>query len=193
MAQNKNLGRLQEQVLFFLAENPHNHTQGIQKGIKHPAEQYGSVLKAVKALEKSGCIKSQKGKSKKKVSIKFYSCTEEGAFYALARSHDANVLKVLDAYKDKHDLYRSFRNLYDIWGCDLFVRFIRNLSEFLPMVQKDGLQEALPFFIMKFARESKDADPTARKKIIRETMKQFPQTKQLMKEWAKIMNELVGE
>jgi hypothetical protein len=61
------------------------------------------------------------------------------------------------------------------------------------MVQKEGLQKALPFLIMKIAIESKDADPTIRKKIIRETMKQFPQTKQLMKEWANIMNELVGE
>ena len=33
----KELGSLQEKVLFFLAENPENHKQGIQQGINHPA------------------------------------------------------------------------------------------------------------------------------------------------------------
>jgi DNA-binding PadR family transcriptional regulator len=194
MAQTKNLGTLQEKVLYFLAENPHNHKQAIQKGIEHPDDQYGSVLKAVEALKDSGCIKWKKGKSMKKVSIKFYDCTEEGAFYALARNPRANVLKILDAYKDQYDSYKALRNLYDAYGHDLFVKFIRDVDEFLPMVQKQGLEKALPYLFMKIVREASDVDLTQRKRIARESMKQLsPQMKKAMKEWAKSINEIVGE
>jgi len=57
----KELGSLQEKVLFFLAENPENHKQGIQQGINHPAEQYGSVSKAVDALKNMGLIERAVG------------------------------------------------------------------------------------------------------------------------------------
>jgi DNA-binding PadR family transcriptional regulator len=180
-------------VLFYLAENPHNHKQAIQKGIEYQP-QYGSVLNAVRALEKSGYIKSKKGKSKKKVPIKFFKCTEEGAFYALAKNPNANVLKILDAYKDQYDSYKSLRNLYDAYGQDVFIKFIRDVDEFLPMVQKQGLEKALPLLFMKIVREVNNVNPTERKKIARESMKQLsPQMKKAMKEWAKSINELVGE
>lgn len=189
----KELGSLQKKILFFLSENPNNNTQAIQRGIEYPDAQYPNILKDVKTLKKSKLVKSRKGKSMKNVSIDIYSCTEEGAFYALARNPNVNVLDVLDAYKDQYNLYKSFRALYDVFGRGRFVRFIRIVNEFLPMVQKDGLQKALPFLFMKFTTEAKDEDPIERKRFAREMMKLFPQTKQTMKEWAKSMNEVVGE
>jgi DNA-binding PadR family transcriptional regulator len=82
----KELGSLQEKVLFSVTENPQNHKQAIQQGIKHSAEQYGSVLKAVDAFEKLGFVESKKTSSQKKVQIKIYSCTDSGIFYALAKN-----------------------------------------------------------------------------------------------------------
>ena len=55
----KELGCLQEKVLFYLAENPEKHKKGIQQGISHPADQYGSIKNAVDALEKIGFIESK--------------------------------------------------------------------------------------------------------------------------------------
>ena len=66
----KELGSLQEKVLFFLAENPENHKKAIQQGIGHPDGQYGSVLNAIEPLEKLGYVESKEGLSKKNVKIK---------------------------------------------------------------------------------------------------------------------------
>ena len=63
----KELGNLQEKVLFFLAENPENHKQGIQQGINHPTDQYGSVKNAVDILEKFGYLESKITASQKNV------------------------------------------------------------------------------------------------------------------------------
>ena len=144
----KELGSLQEKVLFFLAENPENHKQAIQQGIQYPSEQYGSVLKAVDTLEKSDYIKSKEIKSQKNVKIKIYNCTELGVFYALTRNSDANILKILDTHKDKIEFCKQFRAIYDVWGHDHFAMFVKDMSEFLPMVQKNGVEQASPYLMM---------------------------------------------
>jgi hypothetical protein len=76
MALHRELGSLQMQVLDFIAKNPDQHKQSIQKGIS--SKDYGSVLNAVNALEKSGFIESIKEPSEKNVPIKLYNCTEKG-------------------------------------------------------------------------------------------------------------------
>jgi DNA-binding PadR family transcriptional regulator len=187
----KELGSLQEKVLFFLAENPQNHKQAIQQGIKHPAEQYGSILKAVDALEKLGFAESKKTPSQKKVQIKIYSCTDSGVFYALAKNPCSNIPKILDAYKLKFEFCKSFRQLYDVWGHDYFAMYIRDAVELLPIVQKNGFGQALPYLLMKAIEEMKNIDPKIRKKNAREALKLFPETKQMLKEWQKNINELI--
>ena len=187
----KELGSLQEKVLFYLAENPDNHKQGIQKGIEHPTEQYGSVKKAVDTLEGLGYIESKEATSQKNVKIKSYNCTESGVFYALTKNSSANVLKILDAYKAKVDFCKSFRQLYDVWEHDHFMMYLKDVGEFLPMVQKNGVEQALPYLFMKVVKEMQILDPKTRKKNAKEALKLFPQTKQALKEWQNNINELL--
>jgi DNA-binding PadR family transcriptional regulator len=187
----KELGSLQEKVLFFLAENPENHKQAIQQGIQHPSEQYGSVLKAVDTLEKLEFLESKEIKSQKNVQIKIYNCTELGVFYALTRNSDANILKVLDAYKSRIEFCKSFQALYDVWGHDHFAMFLRDMGEFLPMVQKNGVELAMPYLFLKIAKQMQSLDPKTKKKNVKEALKQYPQTKQMLKEIQKNINELL--
>lgn len=187
----KELGSLQKKVLFFLAENPDNHKQAIQQGINYPAEQYGSVAKAVTALENSDYIESKEVFSKKGVKIKSYICTELGVFYTLCKNPYANFIKVLDSYKNQSETWASFRGLYDVWGNDGFVRFFRDVSDFLPMMKKEGIEKALTFLFLKIAMDAQALDPKTRRKNAKAAMKQFPHTKQMMKEWTKNINELL--
>jgi hypothetical protein len=187
----KELGSLQEKVLFYLAENPENHKQAIQKGIQHPAEQYGSVLKAVDTLEKLGFIESKKMPSQKNVQIKIYSCTDLGVFYTFAKNPSPNIPKILDAYKSRVDFCKPFQGLYDVWGHDHFVMFLKDIGEFLPMVHKNGVEQAAPYLLMKIAKQMQNIDPETRKKNVKEAMKQFPHTKQMLKEMQKNINELL--
>jgi DNA-binding PadR family transcriptional regulator len=187
----KELGSLQEKVLFFLAENPEKHKQAIQQGIQHPSEQYGSVLKAVDTLEKLEFIKSKEIKSQKNVQIKIYNCTELGVFYALTRNSDANFLKILDAYKSQIEFCQQFQELYKAWGHDHFASFLKNMRDFLPMVQKNGIEEAMPYLLMKMVNLMQSLDPKTRKKNAKEAMKQFPHTKQMLKDIRKNINELL--
>jgi len=67
MALAKELGRLQEKILFYIAEKPGQHKQAIQKSM--PSKQYGSILNSVNALEKSGYIQSEEERSLKNVKM----------------------------------------------------------------------------------------------------------------------------
>ena len=187
----KELGSLQEKVLFFLADNPNNHKQAIQQGIDHPAAQYGSVLKAVDALEKLGYIESKTVTSKKNVQIKTYICTELCVFYALTRNSKLNIPEMLDAYKDKIDFCKQFRALYNAWGHDHFMLFLADMREFLPTIQENGMEQAMAYLIMKMAKQAKSVDQKTRTKNVREAMKQFPKTRPMLKEWRNNIDEVL--
>jgi len=186
----KELGSLQEKVLFFLAENSENHKQAIQQGTNHPADQYGSISKAVDALDKSGFIRSKTAKSQKKVEIRLYSCTEEGILYSLAKNPSANIPKVLSACKDA-EFCKQFSALYAVWGHDHFRMFLNDIGEFLPMIHNKGLEYAYPYLIMKMARQLQSIDPKTRKKNVKAAIQQFPKAKDMVKEMQDNLKDLV--
>ena len=185
----KELGCLQEKVLFYLAQNPGKHKQAIQQGIQHPSDQYGSIYNAVDTLEKLGFIESTEGISQKKVKIRIYSCTDSGVFYALTHS-TPNIVKVLDAYKSKVEFCNSFRQLYDVWGQDHFSTYLKDVGKFLPIVQRDGTEVAMPYLLMLLLQEMKNIDPKDRKRNAKEALKVFPESKIWLKEWKKNLDEL---
>ena len=187
----KELGSLQEKVLFYLAENPEHHKQGILQGILHPTEQYGSIVKAVDALEKFSFIQSKDAISQKNLKIKIYYCTESGVFYALTKNSSANVLKILDAYKNSVDFCKSFRQLYEVWGHDHFIMYLRDIGDFLPIVQKNGMDVAMPYLLMKILKQMQNIDTKTRKRNAKEALRLFPQSKQLLREWRNNLDELL--
>jgi DNA-binding PadR family transcriptional regulator len=188
----KELGSLQEKILFFLAENPENHKQGIQQGINHPADQYGSVSKAVDSLETHGFVVPKDAVSQKNVRIKTYSCTESAIFYALTRNPSANPVKIFEAYKNKVSWCESLRQLYDIWGRDHFMAYFRDVGDVLPIIQKKGFSEALPYLFFKAVELTHSIDKRARNRNVREALKLFPENKEMLKEWRKNIDEVLS-
>ena len=187
----KELGSLQEKVLFFLAENPENHKQGIQQGINHPAEQYGSVSKAVDALEKFGFVAAIEGVSQKNLKIKIYSCTESGVFYALTRNPSAKPVEIFEANKDKVSWCKSLRQLYDVWGHDHFMAYFRDVGDILPIIQKKGVAEAMPYMFFKAVKLTHSIDKKTRNRNVKEALKLFPENKEMLKEWRKNIDEVL--
>jgi DNA-binding PadR family transcriptional regulator len=174
-----------------LAENPENHKQGIQQGINHPAEQYGSVSKAVDALEKFGFIAAIEGVSQKNLKIKIYSCTESGVFYALTRNASAKPVEILEAYKNKVSWCKSLRQLYDVWGHDHFMAYFRDVGDILPIIQKKGVAEAMPYMFFKAVKLTHSIDKKTRNKNVKEALKLFPENKEMLKEWRKNIDEVL--
>jgi len=185
------LGSLQQKSLYFLAENPENHKQAIQQGINHPADQYGSVSKAVDSLEQSGFIISRETMSQKNNKIKLFRCTDEGVLYALARNPSCNILKVLDSYKEKMEFCKQFRALYDVWGQKHMTLFLKELGEFLPMVHSKGFDYATPYLVMNFVKLQQTLDPKTKKNNVKGAMNQFPKSKKMLKEMKKKIDELL--
>lgn len=186
----KELGKLQEKVLIYLAENPDNHKQAIQQGIQHPPDQYGSISNAVSTLEKLGYIESKEGISQKKVKIKLYYCNESGVFYALTHPNN-DVIKILESYKSRVEFCNSFRQLYDIWGRENFVRYLRDVAKFLPIVKKEGMETAMPYLLMLILEEMKTIDQKTRKRNAQEALKLFPESKKWLNEWKNNLDELL--
>ena len=187
----KDIGSLKEKILLFLAENPDKNTQALQKELGYPSTQYPNIMKAVKALEKLELVQSKTGKSMKNVQMKIYSCTEEGVFYVLTKNSNANVLKILDSYKDRINLAKSLRQLYDLWGPEVFIHFLKDMSTFLPLILKEGWDNALPYIVMKGYMGIQNFNSKKRRQIGAQTLKHFPQAKKFMEEWKKNINEIV--
>ena len=187
----KTLGTLQEKILFFLAENPDNHKQAIQKGINHPTDQYGSISKAVDALKKMGFIESKKATSKKKQEIDSYSCTELGLLYTLAKNRSPDVPKILNACQTKGETWKSLKGLYNDWGPDEFLMLFQQIGDILPMITKDGLENALIYLLIKSVKRVHKIDSKTRMKYAKSAMKHFPYLKSGMKEWSENIKELL--
>jgi hypothetical protein len=187
----KELGCLQEKVLFYLAKNPEKHKKAIQQGINHDVDQYGSVKKAVDALEKMGYIQSIEALSQKKVPIKFYYCTETGIFYALTKDSTANIPNILNIYESKFPFCEGFNQLYTIWGHDNFVRYLNDTIECLPIIQRKGFKYALPLILMQAVNQTQDIGPKTHKENIEKAIKLNPEIKQTLREWQKSINDLL--
>jgi DNA-binding PadR family transcriptional regulator len=187
----KELGSLQEKILFFLAENPENHKQGIQQGINHPADQYGSVSKAVDMLETYGFVVPKDAVSQKNVRIKTYSCTESGIFYALTRNPSAKPVEIFEAYKSEVDWCKSLKQLYDVWGHEHFMAYFRDVGDVLPIIQKKGFDEALPYLFFKAVKLTHSIDKKTRNRNVKEALKLFPENKEMLKEWRKNIDEVL--
>lgn len=187
----KDIGSLKEKVLLFLAEHPKKNTQAIQKELGYPPDQYPNILKAVKALEKLELVKSESGTSTKNVPMKLYSCSDEGIFYVLVKNPNANFLRIFDEYENQSVIAKDLKTLYGLWGQETFAGFLRNISEFLPMILKEGVEAAMPYMVMKVYANTHNQDYSKRKKFAAQTMKEFPEVKKFMKEWKKNLDELL--
>jgi hypothetical protein len=70
------------------------------------------------------------------------------------------------------------------------MKFVKDVHEFLPMIHKDGLENVIPYMLMKMTMQMRDLDLQTRTRIAKETMKQFPHTKRILKDWVKSVSKL---
>jgi hypothetical protein len=187
----KELGNLQEKILFYLAENPGKHKQAIQKGINHPRDQYSSILNAVKALSEMGYVESKKAFSSKKVQIKLYSNTDVGLIYVLGKNPNADIKKILTEYQVKNPMYKSFLGVCNELGEQEIARLFKGLVVLLPMIQTEGLEKALTLFIVKIMASNRNIDRRKRIKNAKVWLKYFPDKKPIMEEWQNNIKDLL--
>jgi DNA-binding PadR family transcriptional regulator len=184
------LSSLKEKIVFHLSENPNLNAQALQKTLGYPSNQYPNILKALKALEKTGLIASRSGKSKKKVPIRLYRCTENGILYSLAKNPEADALKTIDAYESLDKLAKAFRASYDIMGPQLFLKFVKDVDEFFPMIQKHGIDSVAAYMVMKMSTQMSDMDMDTRTRMVKQLMEAFPQAKKTLKDWVDSVSKL---
>lgn len=191
MALHRDLGSLQEKVLDYLAENPNQHKQSIQKAI--PSKQYGSILHAVNALEKAGYVESEDTLSEKNVPMKLYSCTDKGIQYALTKASEDSVLKILDAYKKKFSVNEFFLSEYKRLGHDRFFLFFKIMMKSLPILEKKDKDEAAQQMLFLAMKTQENLSPKEQKQMLKEITDQFPEAKKSAKEAKKRLDELFGD
>ena len=177
----KDLGNLQKKIVFYLAENPKQHKEAIQKELKH--KYYGAVLNAVKQLEKFGFLVSKRAKSQKNVRIKLYSCSEKGVFYALVKNENADVLKILGNYKDYH-VVRRLREVCDMLGEEVFVRLLKQAQPFLPIAETMGVEVAVGQAFSYFMKYPEKLDG------LKEAIEKSPKAKEMVKKWVESLGGL---
>lgn len=122
---------------------------------------------------------------------KAYSCTELGIFYSLARNTNANAIKILDEYKNQVDFIKQLRPLYDVWGQQHFSMFLRDLGEFLPMLKNHGVEFAVPYLLLKVAKQMQTLDKKTKNRNVKAILKQYPHYRDMLKEMRKNLDEIL--
>ncbi len=184
------LSSLREKIVFCLSENPNLNAQALQKTLGYPSNQYPNISKALKTLEKSGLIRSKHGKSKKNVQIKLYRSTDNGILYALGRNPKADALKTINVYENLEDIAKTFRVLYNIMGPELYFSFVRDWNDFMPMIQKEGIDNVAPHIVMRAMMLTDHLDLDTHTRIVKQLLEQFPQTKRALKDWSDYISKL---
>jgi len=59
------------------------------------------------------------------------------------------------------------------------------------MIHRDGVENATPYMLMKMTMQMSDLDIVTRTRIAKETMKQFPHAKRILKDWVKSVSKLL--
>jgi len=188
MALHRELGSLQEKVLLYLAENPNQHKQSIQKAL--PSKQYGAILHAVNSLEKSGYIESVETRSEKNVKMKLYSLSEKGIRYALSKASEDSILKILDVYKQKFSINEFFLSEYKRLGHELFFKQFKFMMKSLPLLENKNKDEAIQQMLFLAIKIHENLSLQEKKQRLKELIDFFPEAKRYAKDTKKLLDEL---
>ena len=172
----KDLGSLKGKILAYLAENSESHIQKIQKGIGHPDDQYSSVHKAVKSLEKNGYIIAEEGTSDKSVKIKLYSCTDTGVFYVLSKHLDPNIIQIFKNYRKRYPVFDFMLKEHDRMKPELFDKMFSITMQSLPLAEKSNI-DAAGQMLSLMVKMIEDFTEEERIEFLKDTLEYFPQAR----------------
>jgi hypothetical protein len=71
--------------------------------------------------------------------------------------------------------------------------FLKDMGEFLPMVHTKGIEYAIPYLLVKFAKQQQTLDPKTKKKNVKEAIKIYPKNKQMLREMQDNIKELLKD
>jgi hypothetical protein len=186
---SKNLEACKRKCFFSWQRIPKTTSKEFNKGL--------TILLTNMALSQKPLMRSKHtallchAVSQKNVRIKTYSCTESGIFYALTRDPSADPVKIFEAYKSEVSWCKSLRQLYDVWGHEHFMAYFRDVGDVLPIIQKKGFDEALPYLFFKAVKLTHSIDKKTRNRNVKEALKLFPENKEMLKEWRKNIDEVL--
>jgi DNA-binding MarR family transcriptional regulator len=184
----KKFGSLQSKVLIYVAENPETNIQEVQFGLNNKS--YGAVHNAIMSLEKKNYLKTEEGLSKINIKIDFYSCTEKGVFYALSYAKESDLIKILEAEKDKFDSINYFISEYERMGEADFIFWFRDFMKFVPMLENNDIERIIATMIIFYSKKFEKAEIKERVDFIKNAMKNFPSTKKAVDELREIFNKI---
>ncbi len=111
--------------------------------------------------------------------------------HSSARNPTGDISRIFRVNEEQVEFCKQFKALYEVWGRDHFVMFLKDLGEFLPMVHNKGIDYATPYLLMKIAQQMQSIDQKTRTKNVKAAMKEFPETKKMFKEMKKNLDGLV--
>ena len=120
------IGPTQKRVLKYLALNPNQHAQGIQRALGIPDRNYPSVHKALSKLHEQELVEYQEALSNKKVPIKLWRLTEKGisATIAYLDLTAEEITEVFKNYSSSEKHQELLKLMLETLGPELFKRFI---------------------------------------------------------------------
>ena len=120
------LGHLQRRILHYLALNPNQNMQVIQRSLGIEDKNYPSVRAACKGLTSKDLIQSKEGKSEKQRDIKFWSLTQTGENYLFTNdSFTAQELDIVLDSRAKPEEREELKAIHVELGTELMLKTLK--------------------------------------------------------------------
>jgi DNA-binding MarR family transcriptional regulator len=127
---------IEQKIIEYLALNPSQNAQVIQRAIGLEDINYPTVSKALKRMqEEKHWLKSCKGQSERHLTIKFYSLTDFGIGVALARGPEEILRKTLKVYESEYGQFEVLFQFVDYLKPSTVTKLFRLVGN---MVMKYG-------------------------------------------------------
>jgi hypothetical protein len=184
------LGSRQEKVLLWVAKNPKKHAKDIQLGINYP--QYGNINTDVKKLTDYGFLTfiEEPSSEKRKRIVNKYSCTENGIYYALSKSSDSDIIKILETYRSIYPNLDFFYSEYERMGKEGFILWLRDFLIFVPMLGKNSAEEIISNMLLFYVNKFKESGRDERVRVINSAVKHFPSARKAVDELRSVLKEV---
>jgi glyceraldehyde-3-phosphate dehydrogenase/erythrose-4-phosphate dehydrogenase len=69
--------------------------------------------------------------------------------------------------------------------------FLRDLGEFLPMLKNHGVEFAVPYLLLKVAKQMQTLDKKTKNRNVKAILKQYPHYRDMLKEMRKNLDEIL--
>ena len=182
----KQIGDIEKRILRTLALNPDQHTQSVQKSLKH--KNYTTIMNALKRLRnEKGLVTSKEGISEKGVTIQLYRLSQKGENHVLmSETFTTKELdRFIENYAETAEVCKLLKEQHTSLGTELMAKVLSGYATLGKVKQEGSDGQAQKMIAAALIADLKKGDDKKMDSFINEFTKRNPRLKKKVRTYLK--------